>query len=343
MIELPIQDATALNDAGDVVGFRGSAGGGGPGDVVAWIDGAIVDVKVCPTPPNCYRYYDPVAINTARTVIGRGHYYGRPMHTFSFVTYGDNPADLGGDTRDDLFMNDINDAGQIVGGQGFGTQQLAMLISDGTVVLLFGANYSDSVARAINAAGHIAGSFQTVSDAKYHVFLYVDGAIKDLGTLGGGDCSATGINSTDAIVGWEESLQGTRAFRYADSRFTDLGSLGGTINRATAINDAGQIVGTSTLAGADPQAQRAFLYVNDRMYDLNDLVAPLAVRFSGLRSQQPWPDHCERLSASGYSRRVSRLSVDARVATLSRVAMRPRWTCPSRGTRWHEPGIQIAG
>ena len=281
VIELPIQDATALNDAGDVVGFRGSAGGGGPGDVVAWIDGAIVDVKVCPTPPNCYRYYFPRAINAARTVIGRGHYYFSPMHTFSFVWhYGDNPADIGGDTSDDLFLNDVNDAGRIVGGKGFGPRQLAMLISDDTVVLLFGLDYSDSVASAINAAGHIAGSFQTVSDAKYHVFLYVDGAIQDLGTLGGGDGGASDINAADAIVGWEESLQGTRAFRYADSGFTDLGSLGGTVNRATAINDAGQIVGTSTLAGADPQAQRAFLYVNDRMYDLNDLVAPLAVPLS---------------------------------------------------------------
>ena len=84
----------------------------------------------------------------------------------------------------------------------------------------------------------------------------------------------------DAIVGWEDSLQGQRAFRYANSRFTDLGSLGGTSSRPTAINNGGQIVGTSTLAGADPQAQRAFLYVNDRMHDLNDLVAPLPVVLS---------------------------------------------------------------
>ncbi len=38
------------------------------------------------------------------------------MHTFSFVWhYGDNPADIGGDTSDDLFLNDVNDAGRIVG------------------------------------------------------------------------------------------------------------------------------------------------------------------------------------------------------------------------------------
>ena len=87
----------------------------------------------------------------------------------------------------------------------------------------------------------------------------------------------------DEIVGSADTAAGTRAFRYADSRFTDLGSLGGTFSRANGINDAGQIVGTSTLAGADPQAQRAFLHANDRMYDLNDLVGPLPLPLSEAR------------------------------------------------------------
>ena len=101
-----------------------------------------------------------------------------------------------------------------------------------------------------------------------------------MGTLGGSDCYATGINASDAIVGWEDRLQGQRAFRYADTEFTDLGSLGGNSSLATAINDAGQIVGWSKLAGADPQQQRAFFYVNGRMYDLNDLVEPLSLPLS---------------------------------------------------------------
>ena len=275
VIELPIQNVTALSDAGDVAGHRGSAGGGWSGDAVAWIAGAIVDVRVCQNPPYCYRSYTPRAINAARTVIGWGHYSSSPMRPFSFVWhFGDYP-DERGDTSDFVSLNDINDAGQIVGSEWASPR--AVLITDGTVIRLSDLHSS---ANAINAAGHVAGHADTAAGAQNHLFLYVDGAMNDLGTLGGGDCYATGINAADAIVGWEDSLQGQRAFRYADSRFTDLGSLGGTSSRPTAINNAGQIVGTSTLAGADPQAQRAFLYVNDRMYDLNDLVAPLPVVLS---------------------------------------------------------------
>lgn len=55
-----------------------------------------------------------------------------------------------------------------------------------------------------------------------------------------------------------------------------LGSLGGGSSWPNGINDAGQIVGTSTLAGPDPQAQRAFLYVDGAIDDLNDFVEPLS-------------------------------------------------------------------
>ena len=101
--------------------------------------------------------------------------------------------------------------------------------------------------------------------------------------MGSGECFPSGINASDAIVGWEAAFGGTRAFLYVNSRFTDLGSLGGALSYASAINDAGQIVGTSTLAGADPQAQRAFLYVDGAMHDLNDLVEPLPLLLSEAR------------------------------------------------------------
>jgi probable HAF family extracellular repeat protein len=174
-------------------------------------------------------------------------------------------------------ITDINDAGQIVGG---GPGPGAKLISDGTLVLLFGYNGTYSMASAINNAGHITGYVVPVpgTDRIKHVFLYADGAIQDLGTMGGASSDAQDINLVDEIVGSAETSAGTRAFLYANSRFTDLGSLGGISSQATGINDAGQIVGWSTLAGEEPQQQRAFLYVNGTMYDLNDLVEPLPLR-----------------------------------------------------------------
>jgi probable HAF family extracellular repeat protein len=156
------------------------------------------------------------------------------------------------------------------------------------VLYLFGSNGPVSMASAINNAGHITGYSVPNADHIRHVFLYADGVMQDLGTLDGASSYAADINMADEIVGSTETSAGTRAFLYADSRFTDLGSLGGASSRATAINDSGKIGGTSTLAGADPQVQRAFLYVNDRMFDLNDLVAPLPVPLTEARKINKW-------------------------------------------------------
>ena len=129
---------------------------------------------------------------------------------------------------------------------------------------------------AINNAGRIAGDSPTRYNRISHVFLWVNGAMTDLGTLDGASSYAADINLADEIVGFAETPSGTRAFRYGDSTLTDLGSFGGAFStKAAAINDAGQIVGGSTLAGEDPQAQRAFLYLGGTMYDLNDLVEPI--------------------------------------------------------------------
>ncbi len=260
VFELPMDSAYGLNDAGDVAGSRPS--GSNSLDVVAWIEGRIVDVRVCRGPP-CPPSYTPWAINAARTVIGTFRYQGNYFYSFVWHSGDDsNPAQDGANSAF-LGFNDINDAGQIVGSEG--ALGRAVLITEGTVIRL-----SDfySSANAINAAGHIAGSVSAAADGKRHLFLYVDGAMQDLGTMGGGDCYPTGINATNAIVGWEDRLGGSRAFLYANSRFTDLGSLGSAASRANGINDAGQIVGT---AGPVYGPWRAFLYFNGTMHDLNDL------------------------------------------------------------------------
>jgi probable HAF family extracellular repeat protein len=173
-------------------------------------------------------------------------------------------------------IEDINDADQIVGG---GPGPGATLISDGTTILLFGTQGSYSMASAINDAGHITGYVVPGTDQVRHVFLYADGTVRDLGTMSGVSSDAQDINMTDEIVG----LASGRAFLYANSAFTDLGTLGGASSSATGINDAGQIVGTSSLAGADPHAERAFWYVDGAIHDLNGLAAPLSAPLTEAR------------------------------------------------------------
>jgi probable HAF family extracellular repeat protein len=192
-----------------------------------------------------------------RWYVGDGVDYSVPIHSPQNIT-------------------DINDAGQIVGG---GPGPGAELISGGTSIRLFGNQGSYSMASAINDAGHITGYVVPGTDQVRHVFLYVDGTIRDLGTMNGVSSDAVEINMVDEIVG----SAGGHAFLYATSAFKDLGTLGGASSSAAGINDAGEVVGTSTLAGPDPQAQHAFWYVDEAMHDLNDLAAPLSAWLSEAR------------------------------------------------------------
>lgn len=90
--------------------------------------------------------------------------------------------------------------------------------------------------------------------------------VTDLGTLGGSESYAFGINNLGQVVG-ESSLQnGDRhAFLYTNRQMLDLGTLGGNRSTANAINDAGQIVGGAVRSDG---VFSAFKYINGQIQDL---------------------------------------------------------------------------
>jgi probable HAF family extracellular repeat protein len=77
--------------------------------------------------------------------------------------------------------------------------------------------------------------------------LWQNGAVQDLGTLGGAVAAASDVNLRGDIVGYSQTATGaSHAFLWRAGAMTDLGALDGmTQSSAASINDAGQIVGTS--------------------------------------------------------------------------------------------------
>src|SRR5205823_3945206 len=103
---------------------------------------------------------------------------------------------------------------------------------------------------------------------------YQNGAMTDLGTLGGTSSSAFAINDAGQIVGHADLTgnTGSHAFLKSGGPLIDLGTLGGTNSVANGINSSGQIVGLSNLPGNS--SDHAFLYTNGVMSDLNSLLDP---------------------------------------------------------------------
>jgi len=145
----------------------------------------------------------------------------------------------------------------------------------------------ESIAAAVNSQGHAAGlAINTIPDSDSMVgigfqtraFLWQDGAMKDLGTLGTGtDAQAILINEKGQVVGWSYvNSVATDAclFPFVTGSFIwdqenglgDLGSLGGTCTTASDMNNRGQVVGSSNLPG-DTSAH-GFLWDNGSFRDL---------------------------------------------------------------------------
>ena len=107
-------------------------------------------------------------------------------------------------------------------------------------------------------------------DSASHAFLYDDGVMTDLGTLGGRSSWAYGINGGGLIAGYS-TVEGSinHAFLHDGTTMNDLGTLGGVASWALGINNNGHVVGTSNVA--ESYGRHAFLYDGTEMTDLGTL------------------------------------------------------------------------
>ena len=146
----------------------------------------------------------------------------------------------------------------------------------------------ESLAYAVNSGGQVAGVFtNTTADPnsmfgtgyQARAFLWQNGAMQDLGTLGGPDAQALLINERGQVVGWSYTSSSPGGCGFPGQALTtgsyiweegkgmkDLGNLGGTCTIASDLNPRGQVAGFSTLAG--DLAQHGFLWSAGTLYDL---------------------------------------------------------------------------
>jgi len=157
----------------------------------------------------------------------------------------------------------MNDAGQVVGRW----SGIPVLWEDGEMIELIPGH--SGWAYDVNNSGQVVGEYY---DGIPQAFLWEDGEVTILGTLGGSGAKARAINDVGQAVGWSNIGSDFRAFLYTDGVMTDLGTLGGPESLGFGINATGDVVGQADTDEEPEPGQlpihRAFLHRDGTMIAL---------------------------------------------------------------------------
>jgi probable HAF family extracellular repeat protein len=217
--------------------------------------------------------HTPTAMNSSAQVVGiDGPKWMHPWLWSNGTTTGIPP---GGAAQ----PSSINDSGLIVGT--FSPSGLPGSVPTAGFSYAPGATSATVLpspvvgASGINNAGQVTGSAS--AGANSYAFVYANGSISNLGTLGGPSSHGNGINSAGAVTGTSDTtvVGSQHAFVTVGGSLKDLGTLGGLNSYGLVINTGGIVAGFSDVGPLDPTTgspiQHAFLYSSGQLTDLGTL------------------------------------------------------------------------
>ncbi|HXI71481.1 MAG TPA: hypothetical protein VNN22_14085 [Verrucomicrobiae bacterium] len=147
--------------------------------------------------------------------------------------------------------------------------------------------HNDSKPNAISRIGTVAAVNAT--NGAYQAFIY-NGGWTNLGTLGGSNSFAFGVNASNQVAGRSLTPSGSsRAFLWtpggtdgiaSNPQMKDLGTLpGGTNSEADGINQTGQITGYAQTSAQASTVDHAFRYSSGTMTDIGKFNAMLPTSY----------------------------------------------------------------